>query len=256
MELSIITVNKNNQLGLEKTIESVVNQKFNDFEYIIIDGASSDDSAEIIKRYGGKISYWITEEDTGIYNAMNKGIQVAKGRYCFFLNSGDYLFDENVLNSAINDLNDKDIVYGNVIVFDSKQKHSITYPKEITFRDFYTKSIPHSGGSFIKRELFNKFGLYNESYKIVSDWEFFIKTIILGNVSTLHLELFLSNFDLEGVSTQNLQLMYEERRKVMENLIPEKILHDYDKYLKNNEISDLSFSKLCFLLFKRVTTFK
>ncbi|MEP7170167.1 MAG: glycosyltransferase, partial [Bacteroidota bacterium] len=99
---SIITVNLNNAAGLKKTIESVVTQTFNDVEYIIIDGASTDGSKEVIKNYETKISYWVSEKDTGIYNAMNKAIKKAKAEYCLFLNSGDSLTNKKVLNDVSN----------------------------------------------------------------------------------------------------------------------------------------------------------
>jgi len=110
-KLSIITVNLNNAEGLRKTIESVVTQTFTDFEYIIIDGGSTDGSVEIIKLYADKITYWVSEPDKGIYNGMNKGIMVAKGEYCQFLNSGDWLVNENVLKEVFADV---DIVYGDL----------------------------------------------------------------------------------------------------------------------------------------------
>ncbi|MDR2910496.1 MAG: glycosyltransferase [Bacteroidales bacterium] len=95
MKLSIITINLNNVAGLQKTIESVVKQTFTDYEYIVIDGGSTDGSADIIKQHANKITYWVSEPDKGIYNAMNKGIRVAKGEYCLFLNSGDWLINSN-----------------------------------------------------------------------------------------------------------------------------------------------------------------
>ncbi len=92
MKLSIITVNLNNKDGLQKTIDSVISQTFKDFEWIVIDGGSTDGSKELIEKYSDYISYWVSEPDKGIYNAMNKGIKVAKGDYLEFLNSGDIFF--------------------------------------------------------------------------------------------------------------------------------------------------------------------
>jgi acetyltransferase-like isoleucine patch superfamily enzyme len=123
MKLSIITINRNNAAGLRKTIESVVSQTYTDFEYIIIDGASTDDSVNIIKEYAeatlpcgeglGERLYWVSEPDKGIYNAMNKGILKANGEYCLFLNSGDWLYDNDVLNDVFSISPTEDIVYGN-----------------------------------------------------------------------------------------------------------------------------------------------
>ena len=109
MKLSIITINYNNLAGLQKTIESVVSQTFRDFEWIVIDGGSVDGSRELIERYANSFSYWVSEPDKGIYNAMNKGIVVAKGDYLLFLNSGDWLCDEMALERSFSHHPTKDI---------------------------------------------------------------------------------------------------------------------------------------------------
>ena len=101
-KLSIITVNLNKAKGLQKTIESVIFQTFTDYEYIIIDGGSTDGSKQIIEQYADKITYWVSEPDSGIYNGMNKGIKVAKGEYCLFLNSEDYLLSNEILQNVRN----------------------------------------------------------------------------------------------------------------------------------------------------------
>ncbi len=114
VKLSIITVNLNNSAGLRKTIESIVKQTFKDFEYIIIDGGSTDGSAEVIKEFADKITYWVSEPDKGIYNAMNKGILHAKGEYLLFLNSGDWLADDDLLSKVFCEPRTADIIYGHM----------------------------------------------------------------------------------------------------------------------------------------------
>lgn len=114
-KLSIITVNLNNREGLRKTIESVICQSFSDYEYIIIDGGSTDGSKELIELYQNKVTYWISETDKGIYNAMNKGIKTGKGDYCLFLNSGDWLVNSTVIEKEFSDSKQADIIYGNTI---------------------------------------------------------------------------------------------------------------------------------------------
>ena len=101
-KLSIITVNRNNAGGLKKTIDSVTAQTYTGFEFIIIDGASEDDSPRIIREHAGRLSYWISEPDNGTYDAMNKGIRAATGEYCLFLNSGDFLIHPGVLEEIFN----------------------------------------------------------------------------------------------------------------------------------------------------------
>src|SRR5208283_551554 len=177
-KLSIITVNLNNVSGLRKTIESVVNQKYTDYEYIIIDGFSTDGSVEVIKEFTDKITYWISETDKGIYNAMNKGIKRATGDYCLFLNSGDFFANSRILEKCFEHQFSEDIVYGNMILEESGILMTWKIPPKLTFNDFYISSIAHPC-SFIKRSLFEKTGNYNEKYKIVSDWEFFLKAIFI-----------------------------------------------------------------------------
>jgi len=123
--LSIITINKNNAAGLEKTIESVIGQTSNDFEYIVIDGASSDGSVEVIQKYADKINYLVSEPDTGVYNAMNKGIRKAQGTYCLFLNSGDWLVSPETLDNFFKETvtNTADIFYSDAIFSDNSVKY-------------------------------------------------------------------------------------------------------------------------------------
>ena len=111
-KLSVITINYNNKNGLIKTINSVINQTYKDFEFIIIDGGSTDGSLEVIQEYSGQINYWVSEPDNGIYHAMNKGIVMAKGEYCNFMNSGDCFFDEQVLKNAFSHNLSVDIFIG------------------------------------------------------------------------------------------------------------------------------------------------
>ena len=118
MKLSIITVNLNNCDGLQKTIDSVVSQTFKDFEWIVIDGGSTDGSKELIEQYADHFTYWVSEPDKGIYNAMNKGIRVAKGDYLQFLNSGDYLYDRTTLEKCLLPQNNADVIYGNLYLTD------------------------------------------------------------------------------------------------------------------------------------------
>ena len=114
MTLSIITINYNNRDGLRKTIESVIAQSCKDFEFIIIDGASTDGGVDVLKEYDRHIDYWSSTPDNGVYNAMNKGVKIARGRYCIFMNSGDTFHDEDVIKNAIGQLQEDgaDVVTG------------------------------------------------------------------------------------------------------------------------------------------------
>ena len=226
MKLSIITINYNNKSGLQKTINSVINQTYTNYEYIIIDGGSIDGSKEVMERYEDKITYWVSEPDKGIYNAMNKGIREAKGEYCFFLNSGDWLINNNILSLVFYDnIIDEDIVYGDIETSIGK----ITYPERVTLLYFIHNSICHQA-SFIKRSLFQKYGFYSENYKIISDWEFFVVCIIKNNNSYKKIAHTISHYDIDGVSSNNLELLIYEREIALQKLFP-LIYEDYINYI-------------------------
>jgi glycosyltransferase involved in cell wall biosynthesis len=221
--ISIVTININNAQGLGKTIESVVSQICFDYEYIIIDGASADGSIDVIKKYSDKIHYWVSEPDKGIYNAMNKGILKASGDYCLFLNSGDWLVDENVLLNFCQSNFVEDIVSGNLLTYKdgNKKLRESVKAEELSFDLFYKDSLPHPA-TFIKRKLFFDYGLYNENNRIVSDWEFFLKTLVINNCSYNHFDRIISVFDLTGLSSQPAmgELTKKERQKVFQNNMP------------------------------------
>lgn len=222
-KLSIITININNAEGLRKTIESVVSQTYTDFEYIVIDGASTDNSAEVITEYADKFTYWVSESDKGIYNAMNKGILKASGDYCLFLNSGDWFVDENVLLNFYQSNFVEDIVSGNMLTYKdgNKRLRESVKAEKLSFDLFYMDSLPHPA-TFIKRKLFFDYGLYNENNRIVSDWEFFLKTLVINNCSYNHFDRIISVFDLTGLSSQTAmgELTKNERQKVFQNNMP------------------------------------
>ncbi|MGK0376608.1 MAG: glycosyltransferase involved in cell wall biosynthesis [Patiriisocius sp.] len=235
MKLSIITINFNNAVGLKKTIESVVNQTSNDFEYIVIDGGSKDGSIDIIKKYDSKINYWISEPDNGIYHAMNKGILLAKGDYLEFLNSGDILVNETVIQKIIPELNvGVEILYGNML---KQMPNKIRRDKgfrgrQPTLLDFYKGTLNHSP-AFIKRSLFDKFGLYDQSLKIASDWKWYLEVIILGRIIPSYLNLDITVFDMNGISSTDHNLNKSERKSVLQLFLPEYVLEDYNLYSKD-----------------------
>ena len=252
MKLTIITINYNNAFGLQKTMESVLNQTSGEFEYIIIDGQSTDESVEIIRKYEDlkvRNFFWISERDKGIYNAMNKGIQMAKGDYIQFLNSGDTLVGADVTEKMINELQNQEprtrskelkenseelgvgILYGNML---KKVGGKVICDKgfsgrQPTFLDFYTGTLNHSP-VYIKRSLFNDFGLYDETLKYVSDWKWYVQVILFGAVKPHYVDVDVVDFDMSGVSTTNWEKTLQEKRKEMEKLFPGVILKDYDDW--------------------------
>lgn len=252
-KISVITINYNDKAGLEKTIKSVISQTFKNFEFIIIDGNSDDGSKEVLNTYSNYITYWVSEPDKGIYNAMNKGIKMATGDYTLFLNSGDRLHDTEVLES-VNNLMDKnlDIYYGDIIYDEIVQHTERTFPDKLTFAFFFEQNISHQA-SFIKRSLFDTIFLYDENFKIVSDWEFFTYAICKREASYKHINLIITDYDATGISsnTNNHPMMYEERAASLRKYFPEFIAdYDYLKIVKFKKVDQLLYIKQYPIAFK------
>lgn len=226
--LSIITINYNNLEGLERTFESVFNQTYQEFEYIVIDGGSTDGSRSFIEETKNKFDYWVSEPDKGIYNAMNKGILAAKGEYLLFLNSGDHLFSNETLNNSIQYIQNKskDIYYGNIVNRDH-QDEIVKYAQKLTFKFFFDGSLPHPA-SFIKRSCFLESNFYDEELNIVSDWKFFIVGIFKKNYSFEYFDEIVGIYYLDGISSINKELDTIEREKVLKQEFP----LFYDDYLE------------------------
>lgn len=193
-KLSIITVTKNNSLGLEKTIKSIIPQKVEGVEFIIIDGFSQDDTKAVVQQYESYIDYWISEEDTGIYDAMNKGIRHAHGDYLIFMNSGDCFYSASVIEKLFGEFvkNEFDVYYSDT-VFDGRKKFYITASKD-------KNRIIHQ--SFVyKRSLHNYVGNYIVFPKItISDYFFFN---LLKNYNWKKVGFVISLCDSTGVSQNN-----------------------------------------------------
>ncbi len=241
MKLSIITVNLNNRDGLQKTIDSVVSQTFKDFEWIVIDGGSTDGSKELLEQYADHFAYWVSEPDKGIYNAMNKGIRIAKGEYLMFLNSGDTYYKCTTLSDLIKTGLDADIVFGNYILQEEKtnnEKEPISFPDILPMHQLVCHSIGHAS-SAIKSELLKE-ELYDETLRIVSDWKFFLRKALEGK-SFQHVDIIICVFDGTGISSTNESLLQEERQKVLIKEIPPCIIAD------SEIINDLTEKLLPFL---------
>ena len=213
MKLSIITINRDNAEGLRKTMESVITQTCRDFEYIIIDGASTDSSVDIIREYENTINQsvaidkftiqvkWVSEPDSGIYNAMNKGLKMACGEYTLMLNSGDYFVNEHVIDRIMLELDGTDIIQGNIIkVGAGEERLERGYGKsDISFIDVMKNHFLHQA-SFCRRELFERYGYFDESYKINGDTVFYAKCLGFGDASFRYVDINIAFFDITGIS--------------------------------------------------------
>lgn len=233
MLLSIITVNFNNLEGLKKTMASVLEQTWKEFQYIVIDGGSTDGSAAYIESQSQHIDYWVSEPDKGIYNAMNKGIKVAKGQYLLFLNSGDELYDLEVLDKNNIAIHTEDFVYFDIFLIFANETKIHQYPEFLNYDSFMVGSLGHPT-TFIKRSLFSKIGLYDESLKIVSDWKFFMIAILKYSCSSRKVNTVLAKFYLDGISSNNNAVVQLERQKVLKEYFPEYLrLMKLERFLKD-----------------------
>lgn len=272
MKISIVTINFNNAEGLRRTLASVGEQTYRDIEHVIIDGGSTDGSVDIIKEYvsanpSSDLFFkhaikWVSEKDSGIYNGMNKGIEIALGHcvvnalnrsersedknkalpdYIQILNSGDLLAAPDVTDRMVRVLEGNEypaILYGNMLKsYDGKKiinrdtcGNGMYTPESFLY--FYKGTLNHDC-AYIRRDLFDKYGLYNEDMKICSDWEWYVRTIALGGEKAVYTDIDVTIFDMNGVSEshgKNAELIRKERREYLEKILPATILHDYDTF--------------------------
>lgn len=249
--LSIITINYNNADGLLRTVESVLSQTEKDFEYIVIDGGSTDASKDILRKHETSFSYCISEKDAGIYNAMNKGWRKASGKYCLFLNSGDYLYDKNVIEKAIHVLENskQEVVYGDLNIFDNTNSIIRRFGEPVSLYYFYYDFLPHPA-SFIQRALLEQLNGYRENYRVISDWIFFIEAFV-AKATFAKVDLIVSAFNNLGISSGS-NLNGLEKNEVLDNELSFlkrdfenfKRLRHYDTSILTRKAKDLSSLKM------------
>lgn len=227
MKYSIITVNYNNKEGLRKTIESVIHQSFRDFEFIIIDGGSTDGSADVLKEYDDQISYWVSEKDGGIYQGMNKGIRQATGDYLNFMNSGDSFYRPDVLQRVYDLHIDSDIIVGRDFHYNPQtgQGFATILPPRISMLTFYIQTLPHQS-TFFRRKLFDD-TLYDESLKIVADIKFYIQKICAEGATVQTIDEIICRREPDGVSRTYNERRIAEHRHVIAEYLPQGAINDY-----------------------------
>lgn len=231
--LSIITINLNNADGLRKTIESVRAQSFTEFDFIVVDGNSTDDSKQVIAQATNCIDDWISEPDAGIYQAMNKGIRRAKGEYCLFLNSGDWLAGKETLAEFVRSQPKADIVSGDICFYDNSKgevKWQVPSPDHITAKALFLGTLPHQA-TFIRRNLFDTIGVYNEQLRIASDWLFFVEALLVRNCTYQHHNAIVAFFNMDGISChpETNDLPRQEQVRILQQKYP-RFLPDYEYF--------------------------
>ena len=236
MKVSVITINYNHSKQLEATIRSVVdNAKIlgnafeKEVEYIVIDGGSTDSSTCVIRRYSEYISYWVSEKDNGIYNAMNKGIAVARGEYCLFLNSGDTLYREDTLKNVLPNL-DTDFVCGNAMLKYADGMAKWNAPQTVDVLFFMHRfSVCHQS-LFIRTSMLQSRS-YNESFQIVADYEQMFYEIVVNHRSYKKVDFPVCYYGCDGISS-NHEKADKEKRMVLNEF-------HYLGYIEADELLDL-----------------
>ena len=292
MKLSIITINYNNAEGLRKTLASVASQTFRDFEHIIVDGGSTDGSVEIIREYADSEAIrlsgykairqensnadnlaslphhlitsspitWISEKDRGIYDAQNKGIRLAHGEYCYFLNAGDTFCADDVLermfspNSLISSSPHHlpDILYGNEIIVDGNGQRvdiarGVANP---SFVDLYNSCMKHQA-SFIRRELFEQYGMYDADMRICADFDWFFRVIAFHDDVTLqYKDVDIAYFENTGLSYHAPELCAKERQHILDRYMSKRMQRDYAVLGKYPRLSRVRENKMVKMLLR------
>lgn len=251
MKLSIITINYNNYDGLLNTIKSIVAQSYKDYEWIIIDGGSTDGSVDLIEQYTDYLAYWVSETDGGIYNAMNKGILRAKGEYINFMNSGDAYASCTILEEVFNCTHSSDILYGYMMRDDiNGEFNNISMMKShISWVDLYKDGLPHQS-SFIKRSLFNELGLYDESLVAVADWKFFVNAIVYHNASYEFIPQKISIYASGGVSDS---VGGDERECLKMKLFPRSMIDMIPMFESYNRIKSFKLTRWMYSLIDNIS---
>lgn len=277
MRLSVITITYNNLSGLQKTARSVVAQRYADMEWIVVDGGSTDGTPEWLAQVanGGLISggagvangmtneekgdfcvkdfaafRFVSELDKGVYDAQNKGIGMANGEYCFFLNAGDCFAGEDVLKRLLAEPVEADIVYGNEVVVDAEGRR-VDYCRGVenpSFVDLYNSCMKHQA-TLIRRALFEKYGEYDSSLRICADWEWFFRVIgFHDEVRLCYRDVDVAWFENTGVSYHSPELCKRERQAVLDRYMSHRLQRDYAVIGRYPRMAKMSFQRLPRLL--------
>lgn len=250
--ISVVTVSYNAVSTIEQTIISVLNQMYSNIEYIIIDGGSTDGTIDIIKRYDDKITYWQSEPDKGIYDAMNKGIQKANGEWINFMNAGDMFSSTMILQQMADTLKSGiRILRGNIIrIYPKFRVKSVGVTvQEPGLMDMFDNTFHHQA-CLIQVSLFREFGLYSTDYKLCSDWKFFFDCVVLHNIKSQYVDLTVAHFKMDGTSTNNSILYRKEQEHYLKNLYGVEqfhLLHELKIYRKSGLIT-FYYKVYCFMM--------
>ncbi len=221
MKISIITVVYNNEATLQQAIESVLNQSYPNIEYVIIDGSSKDNTVSIIESYKNRLGYFISEPDKGLYDAMNKGIQAATGDVIGILNSDDLYQDSTVLSDIVHQFSTNpalDIVYGNLVYVKKDAVDQVV--RNWKSKDYYAKffddgNVPPHPSLFLRKEVYEKVGLFNLEFKLAADYEFMFRVFKKYDFKSKYIDRLIVKMRLGGETNKSIQNIINQNKEIL-----------------------------------------
>lgn len=220
-KLTIITINFNHREGLQRTIDSIVNQTFTDYEWIVVDKESTDGSKELIEQYQSHFNWWCSEPDKGVYNAMNKGLEHACGEYIIFMNSGDMFATPTILTEIFSKPHKADVLYGRMVVgtIDGEEYWTNMMKPRLRWFDFFSSTLNHQS-TFTKREMFVKYGSFDESYRVYGDWRHFAQIIGVEKATSEFIPKIISIYEGGGLSATQEEACKRELARLRQEVYP------------------------------------
>lgn len=241
MKITIITVCYNSATHIEDAINSVANQEYNNIEHIVIDGNSNDGTQKILEKCSNRLKYWISEDDNGIYDAMNKGLKQATGEVVGILNSDDFYFDDQVISKVVNAFLDIkiDATYGDLIFVDPRNtlKTVRTYSSEKWHPNKFAKGyMPAHPTFFVRRKYYEEYGYFETDYSIAADYEMLIRLLYVHKLNYMYLPMKMVKMRKGGVSSNgiksNFTLNNEIIRACRKHGIKTSAIKIYPKYFR------------------------
>ena len=227
MKVSIITVCKNAQDTIKRTIRSVIDQDYQDIEYLIIDGVSTDETLNIVNKHRRKIDTIISEPDKGLYYAMNKGIKKSNGDIVYFLNAGDMLFKANTISKVVKafEKNHVDIIYGDIVLYNPDQPQKLILRSQKNVSNFFLghDTIYHQS-IFTKKHIFEKYGGFDTQFKLVADYDWILRSLIKHKISNYYLKLTMAKFLRGGLSFNESESIKERFRVLLRYFSPAQVV--------------------------------
>lgn len=234
--LSVVTICLNDRAGLAAALDSVLAQTFEGWELVVVDGGSTDGSAEEIRSREARIASWVSEKDGGIFDAQNKGLARARGEYVLFLNAGDRLASPDALGRLMEPPPTEDLVYGDAWFLWKGKLRPWRQPDRLTLEYLMRGSLAHQATAF-RRALFDRVGLADTSFRIAGDYEFTLRAVVVNGATSRHVPSFIAIHDRHGLSglPENADRVQRERERAQAKNLPRLVLEHHEEYLRLRE---------------------